>query len=134
MPQLLLVPPLALLLEVVGRSSKAWWWWVVETAVGEGGAHREVDTEVGEGHSPVAALSGWRPWSRAAACVSVSPGVLLAVLVLVLLGCLPPQLGVLREQRLRGILRRLQQGQLLRRLQLQLEAFQRLLRQVRAPW
>ena len=112
MPQLLLVPPLQLLLEVVGRSSKAWWWWVVETAVGEG-------------HSPVAARSGWRPWSRAAACVSVSPGVLVAVLVLVLLGCLAPQLGVLREQRLRGLLRRLQlqlgAGQFLRRLRLQLQ-------------
>ena len=127
MPQLLLVPPLALLVEVVGRSWKAWWWWVlvVETAVGEGCGHREVETEVGEGHSPVAALSGWNPWARAAACVSVSPGVLLAVLVLVLLGCLAPQLGVLREQRLRGLLRRLQlqlgAGQSLRRLRLQLQ-------------
>ena len=134
MPQLLLVPPLQLLLEVVGRSSKAWWWWVVETSVGEGSGNREVETTVGEGHSPVAALSGCSPWVRSAACVSVSPRVLLAVLVLDLLGCLAPQLGVLREQRLRGLVRRLQQGQLLRRLQLQLEAFQRLLRQVRAPW
>ena len=133
MPQLLLVPPLALLLEVVGRSWKAWWWWVVvvETAVGEGGVgpHREVETEVGEGHSPVAALSGCSPWVRSAACVSVSPRVLLAVLVLDLLGCLAPQLGVLREQRLRG------PGQFLRRLQLQLQyqALLRLLRQVRRP-
>ena len=131
MPQLLLVPPLALLVEVVGRSWKAWWWWVlvVETAVGEGCGHREVETEVGEGHSPVAALSGWNPWARAAACVSVSPGVLLAVLVLVLLGRLAPQLGVLQQGQLlrrlhqgqlRWLVRRLQQGvQLLRRLQLQ---------------
>ena len=102
MPQLLRVPPLQLLLEVVGRSSKAWWWWVVETTVGEG-------------HSPVAALSGCSPCVRSAACASVSPPILLAVLVVDLLGCLAPQLGVLREQRLRG------PGQFLRRLQLHLQ-------------
>ena len=92
---------------VVGRPV-AW-------TVARGDRHGEGERAVGEGHSPVAALSGCSPCVRFAACVSVSPPILLAVLVVDLLGCLAPQLGVLREQRLRG------PGQFLRRLQLHLQ-------------